>query len=104
MSKNFVYDLAGNLIQRTYNNGEVLNFGYNAGGRLISVTNPSGTVNQSYQYNALGQRVGITTNGVKQQLHYDSIGQLIAISDAAGVTQREYLYLNGQKVAMLVEE
>jgi RHS repeat-associated protein len=57
-----------------------------------------------YSHNALGQRVIKTNTATNQTLHfiYDPEGRVIAEIDAAtGVTQREYLYVDGQQVAVV---
>lgn len=58
----------------------------------------------SYAYNALGQRVSKTDEASETSVHfiYDPEGRLIAEIDAAtGDTLREYIYVNGQQVAIV---
>ncbi len=53
----------------------------------------------SYLYNAMGQRVAKTVNGVTTLYVYDIYGQLIAELDSNGNTLREYIYFDGQVIA-----
>ena len=65
-------------------------------------------VHMEYVYNALGQRVIKTRKGVfvnpDRSVHfiYDQLGQVIAEIDGdTGETMREYIYVNGQQVAIV---
>ena len=73
---------------------------YNQNQRLIQVNN--GATTASYTYNGNGQRVKKVVNGTTTVFHYSLNGQLIAESDSAGNTTAEYVYLNGQPLAMIV--
>ena len=73
---------------------------YNQNQRLIQVNN--GATTASYTYNGNGQRVKKVVNGTTTVFHYSPNGQLIAESDSAGNTAAEYVYLNGQPLAMIV--
>src|SRR5690606_8261077 len=56
-----------------------------------------------YRYNPFGQRVAkILASGTTELYHYDEQGQLLAVSDASGNVQREYLYMDRQQVALVV--
>lgn len=79
-------------------------YGYDARGRLQSVTTAAGTT--TYRINALGQRVaksvpkagGGTTD---TYYHYDQGGHLIGESDATGKLVRDYLWLDDIPLAVM---
>ena len=100
--RDFNYDAAGNQTSGETVDGDTLTHGYNAANRPDQASGPNG--NAYYTHNALGQRVMIETDipAEAEHYHYDEQGSLIAVSDANGTTQREYLYLGTQRVAMLV--
>lgn len=56
----------------------------------------------SYQYNFKGERVSKTLNGNTTHFIYDGNGQLIAEADSNGVIQQEYIFLNGQRLASII--
>lgn len=59
----------------------------------------------SYVYNGLGQRVSKTlTAGTVTQNRYGTDGALLSELDGSGAVQREYIYLNGQLLAVLDQE
>ena len=103
-TRDFVYDQAGNQLSGENPDGDSLSHSYNAANRPEQATGPNG--NAYYTHNALGQRVIIETDvpAEEEHLHYDEQGNLIAITDNTGITQREYLYLGTQKIALLVED
>ncbi len=90
----FTYDGVGNTLTK----GD-LNFAYNQRGRLEGVSG-NGT-NTSYVYNYRGERVSKLVDGIKTYFIYDLQGQLIAESDVNGDIITEYVYLNGQLLAMV---
>jgi YD repeat-containing protein len=55
-----------------------------------------------YKVNSLGQRIRKTNSQEDVVYHYDSQGRLIAESTAAGITQKEYVYLGDIPVAIVV--
>jgi RHS repeat-associated protein len=63
----------------------------------------TGNVLGEYVYNGNGQRVKkYTENGTKCTVfHYDKNGMLIAESSSSGTVKAEYIYLNGQPLAMI---
>ena len=63
-----------------------------------------GVVVGDYVYNGKGERVKKTAGGTSTVFHYDAQGQLIAESDTAGTVRKEYVYLAGQPIAILVPE
>lgn len=92
------YDAIGNTLTK----GD-LTFTYNQEGRLATASKTG--MNASYTYNAQGQRVkkvvsdGVST--VTTLYHYDQGGQLIAETDELGNLLKEYLYLDGQRLATI---
>ncbi len=72
---------------------------YNQNQRLVQVNN--GTTTAYYTYNGNGQRVKKDVNGTVTVFHYSQSGQIIAESNSAGIITTEYVYLNGQPMAMI---
>lgn len=72
---------------------------YSQNQRLIQVNDGGMTAN--YTYNGNGQRVKKSVNGTVTVFHYSLNGQLIAESDGTGNITAEYVYLNGQPLAMV---
>lgn len=92
---NFTQDAAGN----TTDIGD-MELIYNQKNRLIRVEE-SATVLGEYTYNALGQRVTKTIDGVTTVFIYDFDGNIIAESGSDGVLKREYIYVMGNRFAMI---
>lgn len=86
-------------------NGNTLNkgswtFSYSAHNRMQTATD-NGVLKASYAYNGLGQRVSKTkpdTTG--RHFLYGANGELLAESDADGNLLNEYVYLDGQPLAV----
>ncbi|WP_164503707.1 RHS repeat domain-containing protein [Pleionea sediminis] len=76
-------------------------FGYNAANRLSSFT--QGDTTASYFYNGKGERVRKVVNGAETQFVFNASGQLIAEADANGTIIKEYVYLNNQPFAQIVQ-
>ncbi|GAB3011453.1 hypothetical protein GCM10027098_01070 [Bowmanella dokdonensis] len=91
------YDAAGNLITR-----EADSFSYNDANRLEQAMVSTGTDN--YRYDHQGQRVINDNNGQVRLYHYDQSGLLLAETDQSGDTLVEYIYLNGQRLAMRIDD
>jgi YD repeat-containing protein len=91
----YTYDAMGNPTQI----GDKA-LSYNAQGRLSTVETPAGR--WDYTYNLDGQRLIKAHAGEKQWFHYGPEGQLLAELDPHKRPIREYLYLNGQRLAMSV--
>jgi RHS repeat-associated protein len=95
-STNLTYDAIGNTLTK----GD-LTFTYNQAGRLVTASKTG--MNASYSYNAQGQRVKkVVDDGTSSETtlyHYDQGGQLIAETDGQGNLLKEYLYLDGQRLA-----
>ena len=90
------YDEMGNLTSKGDDS-----FTYNNKGRLNRAT--VNNVTTGYRYNHLGQRVIKTfANGDSRYYIYDQQGMLIAELNNDGETQVEYVYLNGQRIALLM--
>jgi RHS repeat-associated protein len=78
-----------------------LSHAYNDSQRLTSVTEGGTTLGQ-YTYNALGRRTKKVAGGTTTLYIYNQNGLLIAEYDGDGTWQKDYLYLNGQPLAMIV--
>ena len=95
-NRTFTYDATGNRITQNGNT----TYTYNHANRLIRVS-VNGVITQ-YSYNPLGQRVQKTlANGQQEHYHYDESGQLLAVHDATGTVQREYVYWGSQQIALV---
>lgn len=103
--------VAGNKLSYYTQNNQTYSYQYDANGNIISEGNPRDTQktysynannrmtaqgNNSYQYNYLGQRVFKSANGTVTHFIYSPSGDLLAEG-----TQRQYIYLAGQPVAMI---
>lgn len=89
----FSYDGNGNAI--TENTKQYI---YNQNQRLIKVAEDS-SIKGEYVYNGKGQRIKKTSKGSSTIFHYNLQGQLIAETAVDGVTQVDYVNLNGQPLA-----
>ncbi|MGX5203192.1 RHS repeat-associated core domain-containing protein [Aliikangiella sp. IMCC44632] len=76
-----------------------LSFTYNAKGRLKTASKEG--MSATYQYNFKGERVSKDVNGAVTIFVYDVSGQLIAELDNSGTQVKEYVYLNGQRIATI---
>ncbi|GAA6154131.1 hypothetical protein NBRC116587_35530 [Pseudoteredinibacter isoporae] len=88
------YDQVGNMLHK----GSSVFMDYNQAGRL---SHSSGSASASYLYNYRGQRVKKTVNGVTRYFIYDQNGNVIAEANASGAVARQYVYLNGRRLAQL---
>jgi YD repeat-containing protein len=91
----FGYDETGN----TTHMGE-RGFRYGENNRLEEALE-GGSVLGEYVYNAWGQRVVKKSIQGIRVFHYDLWGRLIAETDGQGEPVQEYLYLNGEPLALL---
>lgn len=99
----YSYDLVGNRTdlgasvqpgnRLTYFNGYTMN--YDADGNLLSKTGNG--VSQSFSWNALGQLASVTSNGVTTSYGYDGLGRRVR-KTVNGVTQK-FLY-DGDNLVM----
>lgn len=112
--KTFTYASASHHLVQTDNGGTV-SYSYDANGNTtdntghqfvygdnnrLQAAQVSGVTIADYVYNGKGERVK-KTDLVTTDYHYDQAGQLIAETDAAGNTLREYVYLDGQPLALI---
>jgi RHS repeat-associated protein len=88
-------DLNGSFLSRRGRS-----FEYDVRGRLRAAN--VGATSATYTINALGQRDTKTVNGVVTHYLYDPMGRLIVETDAAGATQREYVWLGDAPVMVRV--
>ena len=91
----YSYDEAGNMLS----DGETT-FTYNQSGRMKTAAKDG--MNALYLYNFKGERSFKQVNGVTSHYIYDLSGQLIAEADGNGDIQNEYIYLNGQRIASII--
>ncbi|MEW5789866.1 MAG: RHS repeat-associated core domain-containing protein, partial [Pseudomonadota bacterium] len=89
-----VLDAAGNTLSYA---GQA--YAYNQAGRLTTATASGQTATYTYRHDGL--RASKTVNGVTTFFHYDLNGRLIAESDAAGATLREYIWDDEVPVAQI---
>ncbi|GEM_PF-1886274 len=61
-----------------------------------------GTVLGEYSYDGQGRRVKKLASGMVTLYHYDYAGNLIRETDGNGGPLRDYVYLNGERIAMKV--
>ena len=59
------------------------------------------TVIGEYFYNGFDQRIKKVASGVTTHYHYGLQGNLIAESSGDGTPLRDYIYLNGERIAMV---
>lgn len=115
---NYSYDANGNRISKLDNTGvgDGLLYTYDDQSRLVEViarkttttgkgrnqiTTQSDTSLATYAYNAYGQRVTKTTPNQTTHYVYGPGGQLMVELDDQGATLRDYLFLNGQPLAVV---
>ena len=87
VTRSYQYDARGNL-----SSDGVLSYGYDARNQLSSVTGPG--LSQQNQYDALGNRIRQTSNGVSTDYLWDEFapyGVILAELDSAGAVQSSYL-------------
>ncbi len=101
------YNASGSIDSDARPSGGTYVLTYNQSGRLVNVVKDSAQ-RASYLHNALGQRTSKVAVGtaatIKDNYHYDESGQLIGITDDTGALKREYIYLEGIKVASLIDD
>jgi RHS repeat-associated protein len=74
-------------------------YSYNPLGRLIKVEQGATTVAE-YAYDPFGRRTKKTVSGTTTHFHYDLQGRLIAETAGDGTPLRNYIYQNGNLVAI----
>jgi YD repeat-containing protein len=95
----FIHDATGNRTE-----DPLRQYTYADNNRLKEATNKSSQVKTNYVYNALGQRVQKQNVFGTVLYLYDESGLLIAEADSTGKVVKEYVYFEGQLLAMLVGE
>jgi RHS repeat-associated protein len=99
-SRHFQYTAAGNMSSDDRGTSTTLHFNYSNRNRYNALTN--GTTVASYKYNALGERLIKTVNGVTTHFHYDERRHLIAESQGSnGALIREYVWLDDMPLAQI---
>ena len=79
----------------------ITSLGYNQDGRLAAVNTGGGAL-ASYTYDGFGQRLIKTVSASYGELYqYGQNGLLLEETNASGVAQADYIYLNGRPVAVL---
>jgi len=89
----YEYDPLGNLTALVYPDGSVVRYSYNVDGRLVGVTDVSGTT--MYTYDEAGRLASrMLPNGVTTTYTYDAANRLVGISHAndAGQTLLAFEY------------
>jgi RHS repeat-associated protein len=89
----YAYDAAGSTLERG-----ALRFTYDVANRMVSASDD--TFAATFRYNGRGERVIKTVDGESTVFHFDRDGNLIVETRADGTVIREYLYLEGQRLAM----
>ncbi len=90
---NYQYDLLGNKTRTTYPDNSVVTYGYDAAGRLASLTHAGRTF--TYQYDSLGRRIKLTLpNRATTGYAYDRSGKLTSLThrNAAGSVIQSFAY------------
>ena len=93
-AQSYRYDEAGNLLS----DGQRA-FTYNQAGRMASASD--GTTSARYRYNARGERVSKSVDGLTTYFRYSIEGQLLGEYRPDGTPVREYAYLDGQPLALM---
>jgi RHS repeat-associated protein len=92
--RNYTPDAAGNITS-----DGTRTFTYNYDNRLIQVS-AGQTLIAEYACDGFGRRVKKTVGSETVLFHYDYDGNLISETDGSGSPLRDYIYLNGEPVAM----
>ena len=98
--RDLYYSDAGNLEEETTFDGHQRQYGYNDNNRYIELLDNT-VPKADYRYNALGQRVSKVTETEAKHFHYGLNGSLLSESATTGQSEQDYIYLNGQLVAMI---
>lgn len=88
------YDAAGNTLESLAGD-----FVYDDTNRLVRFSNADTLA--EYAFNGKGERISKTVNGITTRFRYSPEGQLLGEYDETGQPIREYVYLDGQPLALL---
>jgi RHS repeat-associated protein len=104
-TRTFTYDNAGNVTEDERKDGSTLVNTFDRRGRLTAIdATGSPYLDAGYAYNAFGQRVIKTVSSVATHYTYDTKGNLLSEEDDTGGVIREYVYVNGERVAIITED
>jgi len=92
----YTYDLNGNVAS-----DGTLSFDYDEENRLTEVHNVGAAIAR-YDYDGQGRRVKKVAGTRTLYYHYDMSGNLIGESGPAGTALRDYIYQEGERVAMQI--
>jgi len=80
----------------------ITSIGYNNDGRLATLNPGRKTVLASYTYDGFGQRFAKTISSTYGRIYqYGQDGMLLEETDASGVAQVDYIYLDGRPISTL---
>ncbi len=106
----FQYDTLGRRTQRADQDGNVVNYQYDAAGRLDRMTDGADVLIVDYDYDAAG-RLSLKTlgNGVYTTYEYDSAGNILHLinyqPDSTVLSRYDYEYdVSGRRIAMTTLE
>ncbi|HWA28929.1 MAG TPA: RHS repeat-associated core domain-containing protein [Lacunisphaera sp.] len=88
-SEDFTYDVAGRLLTRTLNNGDVSTYTY-SNGLLASMTDPAGTVTEYGNYDEVWRVRDVTKKGstdIVTRLAYNAANQVLTETVGSGQTE-----------------
>jgi RHS repeat-associated protein len=91
----YTYDAMGSVTARKLGNTTQAAYTYNADGRLATAAGAT------MKYNAFGQRSVQTVTGGGNHFLFGPGGLLLAEHGTTGAAQRNYVYLNGQPLAVV---
>ncbi|PUB80417.1 MAG: hypothetical protein DBO99_01090 [gamma proteobacterium symbiont of Ctena orbiculata] len=91
------YDEVGNTIE-----SYIGNYSYDDSNRMVGFSNVA--TSASYAYNGKGERIRKTVNGTITRFRYGTSGELLGEYDQSGQAIREYVYLEGQPIALIREQ
>jgi len=92
--KTYAYDAAGNMVS-----DGTSTFTWDGLNRLVKVEKVGATVAE-YGYDAANRRIRKTVGAVTTHYLYDQNNQLIAETSLDGTVLREYIYLDGEPIAL----
>lgn len=98
--RSFSYAATGQVTSDTRNPANTYAFTINDDGRNANAALNGSTVG-TYLYDGFEQRAQKVAGGATIQFTYDLAGHLIAESNASGVVQREYIWIDDLPVAMV---